>query len=64
MGVSTIIAGLLFQPVKFIKEVGNDIKMIEERKLKEAQAPKLNEPLTAEEIEMIEVRRQRKAQGK
>lgn len=64
MGVSTIVAGLLYQPVKFLQQVGSDIKMIEERKAAEAKAkPELLE-LSAEEKEMIEARRNRRAQGK
>ena len=61
MAIAPIVAALVSPAVSFIKKVGDEIHLQQERKLAEAQKPRLGD-LTQEEMDMIEARRLKRGQ--
>ena len=56
-GLARIVASIVSIPVAFIKEVAEDVKVLEAEKARQAASRMEVPALTAEEIEMIEARR-------
>lgn len=64
-GITSIVAAIISPVVKFGKEVGQDLKRIEERRIEEAQMPQLSKEEMAEAAAMFAAKRARQQnQGK
>lgn len=63
-GLSAVVAAIVSPVVKFGKEVGQDLRRIEERREEEAKQPKLTKEEMDEALQLLAAKRARQGHGK